>query len=52
MPDKTVMKSVEKSNIPLLLVESHTYETAQKLNNLMVKIRPEETKKRSKKLKD
>lgn len=45
MPDKTVMKFVEKSNIPVLLVESHTYETAQKVNNLMVKIRPEDTEK-------
>ncbi len=45
MPNDTVMKFVEKADIPVILVETHTYETAKMLNNLMVKIRPEDTEK-------
>ncbi|KPJ88863.1 MAG: hypothetical protein AMS17_03975 [Spirochaetes bacterium DG_61] len=45
MPNKTILKLVKRTNIPILLVHDNTYETAQKLNNLIVKIRPEDTDK-------
>jgi BioD-like phosphotransacetylase family protein len=45
LPNKTILKLVSATNIPFILVQSNTYETAQKLNNLIVKIRPEDTKK-------
>jgi BioD-like phosphotransacetylase family protein len=44
-PYKTIMKLVRRTNIPMILVKENTYETAQKLNNLIVKIRPEDTDK-------
>jgi BioD-like phosphotransacetylase family protein len=44
-PYKTIMKLVRRTNIPMILVKENTYETAQKLNNLIVKIRPEDTEK-------
>jgi BioD-like phosphotransacetylase family protein len=45
MPNKTILKLVRRTNIPIILVNENTYETAQKLNNLIVKIRPEDTEK-------
>jgi hypothetical protein len=45
MPNKTILKLVKRTNIPIILVSDNTYETAQKLNNLIVKIRPEDTEK-------
>ena len=45
MPNKTILKLVKKTNIPIILVNDNTYETAQKLNNLIVKIRPEDVDK-------
>lgn len=44
-PNNTILKLVKRTNIPLIMVESNTYETAQKLNNLIVKIRPEDHEK-------
>jgi hypothetical protein len=44
-PNKTILKLVKRTNIPLIMVKSNTYETAQKLNNLIVKIRPEDREK-------
>ncbi len=45
MPNDTVMKFVEKADIPVILVNTHTYETAKMLNNLIVKIKPSDTEK-------
>jgi len=45
MPNKTILKLVRRTNIPIIMVQEHTYETAQKLNNLIVKIRPEDSEK-------
>jgi len=45
MPNKTILKLVRRTNIPIILVEEHTYETAQKLNNLIVKVRPQDSDK-------
>ena len=44
-PDKTILKLVRRTNIPMILVKENTYEAAQKLNNLIVKIRTEDTDK-------
>jgi BioD-like phosphotransacetylase family protein len=44
-PYRTIMKLVRRTNIPMILVKETTYETAQRLNNLIVKIRPEDTDK-------
>jgi len=45
MPNKTILKLVRRTNIPIILVKEHTYETAQKLNNLIVKVRPQDSDK-------
>jgi BioD-like phosphotransacetylase family protein len=45
MPNKTIVKLVRRTNIPIILVNENTYETAQKLNNLIVKVRPQDTDK-------
>jgi BioD-like phosphotransacetylase family protein len=45
MPNKTIVKLVRRTNIPIILVNANTYETAQNLNNLIVKIRPQDTDK-------
>lgn len=45
MPNKTILRLIKRVDIPIILVNTNTYETAQKLNNLIVKIRPEDTKK-------
>jgi BioD-like phosphotransacetylase family protein len=42
-PNKTILKLVRRTNIPMILVKENTYEAAQKLNNLVVKIRSEDT---------
>jgi BioD-like phosphotransacetylase family protein len=42
-PNKTILKLVKRTNIPMILVKETTYETAQKLNNLIVKIRAADT---------
>lgn len=44
-PHKTILKLVKRTNIPMILVNEHTYEMAQKLNNLIVKIRAQDTDK-------
>ncbi len=41
-PNRVILKLVKRTNIPIILVRENTYETAQKLNNLIVKIRPED----------
>lgn len=41
-PNKVILKLVRRANIPIILVQENTYETAQRLNNLIVKIRPED----------
>lgn len=41
-PNRVILKLVRRSNIPIILVKENTYETAQRLNNLIVKIRPED----------
>jgi len=45
MPNKTILKLIKRTNIPIILVHENTYETAQSLNNLIVKIRPEDSDK-------
>jgi len=45
MPNKTVLQLVEQVHIPVILVNTHTYETAQRINKLMVKVRPEDHEK-------
>ncbi|MFW6137696.1 MAG: phosphotransacetylase family protein [Spirochaetota bacterium] len=45
LPNKTILNLIKRLNIPVILVEKNTYETAQRLNNLIVKIRPEDTDK-------
>jgi len=42
MPNKTILRLVRRTNIPVILVKTNTYETAQKVNNLIIKIRPED----------
>jgi len=42
-PYRTILKLVRRTNIPMILVKEDTYETAQRLNNLIVKIRSEDT---------
>ena len=45
MPNKTIVKLVKRTNIPIIFVHMNTYDMAQKLNNLIVKIRPQDTEK-------
>lgn len=42
-PYKTIMRLVKSTNIPIIMVQETTYETARRLNNLIVKLRPEDT---------
>ncbi len=42
-PHKTILNLVKRINIPIIMVSRNTYETAQKLNNLIVKIKPNDT---------
>ena len=44
-PYRTILRLVKRTNIPMILVKETTYEIAKKLNNLIVKIRPEDTDK-------
>jgi BioD-like phosphotransacetylase family protein len=44
-PNPTVLKILRQSGLPVFLVRDDTFTTAQKLTNLMVKIRPEDTAK-------
>jgi BioD-like phosphotransacetylase family protein len=44
-PYKTIMRLVKRTNIPIIMVKETTYETARRLNNLIVKLRPEDTDK-------
>ncbi len=44
-PYKTITKLVKRTNIPIVMVKETTYETARRLNNLIVKLRPEDTDK-------
>ncbi len=44
-PHSSIMKLIEKTQIPTLLVKKDTYSTASEIHDLMVKIRPKDTKK-------
>ncbi len=44
-PHPAIMELIEKTQIPTLLVKSDTYSTASQIHDLMVKIRPKDTKK-------
>ncbi|MBN2322628.1 MAG: AAA family ATPase [Spirochaetes bacterium] len=44
-PYKTIMRLIKRTNIPIIMVQETTYETARRLNNLIVKLRPEDTDK-------
>jgi len=42
------LKLVKETNIPIILVNDDTFTTAQKITNLIIKIRPNDTEKISK----
>lgn len=44
-PHASIMKLIEKTQIPTLLVKKDTYTTASEVHDLLVKIRPKDTKK-------
>jgi BioD-like phosphotransacetylase family protein len=44
-PNINILKLVERARIPIMLVSDDTYVTAQRINNLIIKIRPGETDK-------
>ncbi|HUT65270.1 MAG TPA: AAA family ATPase [Spirochaetota bacterium] len=44
-PYRTILRLVKRTNIPMILVKETAYEIAQKLHNLIVKLRPEDTEK-------
>jgi len=45
LPHKTILSLVKGSNIPTILVKDDTFTTAQKVTNLLVKIRPADIEK-------
>ena len=44
-PNKTVMQLLAQGNIPVISVQDDTFTTAQKITNLIIKIRPEDEEK-------
>jgi len=44
-PQDSILRLVEKSGIPTILVEDDTFSTAKRITNLIIKIRPEDTEK-------
>ncbi|MBN2552951.1 MAG: AAA family ATPase [Spirochaetales bacterium] len=44
-PNRTVLKIVKQAGIPVFLVKDDTFTTAQKINSLIIKIRPEDKEK-------
>jgi BioD-like phosphotransacetylase family protein len=44
-PNQTVLKILKQAGIPAFLVEDDTFTTAQKINNLIIKIRPQDKEK-------
>ncbi len=42
LPQKTILRLLKQSNIPVILVKDDTFVTAQKLTNLIIKVRPED----------
>ena len=44
-PRKSVLNVIRRTNIPVLLTNDDTYSVASQLNDMMVKIKPEETNK-------
>jgi len=44
-PNINILKLIERAKIPIMLVPDDTYATAQKINNLIIKIKPEEREK-------
>ena len=44
-PHKSIMKVIENANLPIILVDKDTYTVAQKITNLIIKIRAEDKEK-------
>jgi len=44
-PNQTVLKILKQAGVPAFLVKDDTFTTAQKINNLIIKIRPRDTEK-------
>jgi BioD-like phosphotransacetylase family protein len=44
-PNQSVLKILRQTRVPAFLVKDDTFTTAQKINNLIIKIRPEDTEK-------
>lgn len=47
-PNNTILKLIKETNIPIILVNDDTFTTAQKITNLIIKIRPGDSDKISK----
>ncbi|MEW5816892.1 MAG: DRTGG domain-containing protein, partial [Spirochaetota bacterium] len=44
-PQRTVLRLLQQSGIPTIILKDDTFETAQKITNLIIKIRPEDDEK-------
>jgi BioD-like phosphotransacetylase family protein len=44
-PNQTVLKILQQAGVPAFLVKDDTFTTAQKINNLIIKIRPQDAEK-------
>ncbi|MBN2535564.1 MAG: AAA family ATPase [Spirochaetales bacterium] len=44
-PNEAIMKLIRKTDIPIILVNDDTFTTAQKITNLIIKIKPEDSDK-------
>lgn len=45
MPHQTIMRLIRRTTIPVIAVETHSYETASAIHDIMVKIRPNDERK-------
>jgi hypothetical protein len=45
LPHKSVLRVVEQSDVPLILVKEDTFSIAKRITNLIIKIKPEDTEK-------
>jgi BioD-like phosphotransacetylase family protein len=45
LPHRAVMRMVEQTDIPVILVKEDTFSTARRITNLIIKIKPEDTEK-------
>lgn len=45
LPHKSVLRVVEQTDVPLILVKEDTFTTAKRITNLIIKIKPEDTDK-------